>query len=192
MKRTFRRCLRLALALGTIQLLILLGFGLGSRAKPAQLILVLGNTVAPDGTPARRLQARLDRGLALWQQGMAPSLLVSGACGAEGFEEAQVMATYLRTRGVPQMAIFIDNQGWTTRHSADHAQAILTRKDPHPSVIVVSQYYHLLRCALACRQAGISRVEAEAGAYFFAWRDLYAIPREMVGYWVYQWREVFR
>lgn len=41
----------------------LVGVGLTDRYAPADLIVVPGNTVAPDGTPSQRLQARLDAAL---------------------------------------------------------------------------------------------------------------------------------
>ena len=44
----------------------------------ADVAVVLGNTVNPDGTPSRRLAARLDLAVDLYQRGLFRNVLVSG------------------------------------------------------------------------------------------------------------------
>ena len=73
--------------------------GLNDKLAPADVIVVPGNTILPDGTPSPRLQARLDVALKQFQAGLAPRILVSGATGKEGFDEAASMAGYLLKHG---------------------------------------------------------------------------------------------
>jgi vancomycin permeability regulator SanA len=79
--------------------------GLNDKLAPADVIVVPGNTIMPDGTPSPRLQARLDVALKQFQERRAPRILVSGATGKEGFDEAASMARYLVKHGVPASAI---------------------------------------------------------------------------------------
>lgn len=157
--------------------------GLNDKLAPADVIVVPGNTILPDGTPSPRLQARLDVALKQFQEHRAPRILVSGATGKEGFDEAASMARYLQSRGVPAGAIIEDNQGWTTDATASNAAALM-RKHGWKTAMVATQYFHVPRFRLALARAGIT-VSGNVHAPYFELRDLYSVPRETVGYAVY-------
>ena len=99
--------------------------GLHDEVHPADLGIVLGNTVHPDGTPSPRLAARLDRALELYRQGVFPRILVSGAVGKEGRDEALVMREYLLQRGVPDAQVLTDSLGFTTYATAANARKMM-------------------------------------------------------------------
>ncbi|MGX9781759.1 YdcF family protein [Janthinobacterium lividum] len=157
--------------------------GLNDKLAPADVIVVPGNTIAPDGTPSPRLQARLDVALKQFQEHRAPRILVSGATGKEGFDEAASMARYLQSRGVPASAILEDNQGWTTDATARNAAALM-RQHGWRTAMVATQYFHVPRFRLALERNGIA-VSGNVHAPYFELRDLYSVPRETVGYLVY-------
>ena len=46
--------------------------GLNDKLAPADVIVVPGNTILPDGTPSPRLEARLDAALKQFQEHRAP------------------------------------------------------------------------------------------------------------------------
>ena len=81
---------------------------------------------------------------------MGQKIIVSGGIGKEGFDEAKVMASYLIEKGVPTEKIIRDNEGNTTYDSALNCRSILNDSNAQ-SVIVVSQYFHLLRSKIALR-----------------------------------------
>lgn len=85
--------------------------GLNDSSAYGDLIVVPGNTVAPDGTPVPRLQARLNAALRLYREGRGQRIFVSGGTGKEGFDEAVSMADYLVRHGVPSSAIIKDSHG---------------------------------------------------------------------------------
>jgi vancomycin permeability regulator SanA len=157
--------------------------GLNDKLAAADVIVVPGNTILPDGTPSPRLQARLDVALKQFQEHRAPRILVSGATGKEGFDEAASMARYLQSRGVPASAIIEDNQGWTTDATARNA-ALLMRAHGWKTAMVATQYFHVPRFRLALERSGIA-VSGNVHAPYFELRDLYSVPRETVGYAVY-------
>ena len=161
----------------------LVGAGLNDKLAPADVIVVPGNTILPDGTPSPRLQARLDAAVKQFREHRAPRILVSGATGKEGFDEAAAMARYLQSRGVPARAIVEDNQGWTTDATARNA-ALLMRAHGWKTAMVATQYFHVPRFRLALARAGIA-VSGNVHAPYFELRDLYSVPRETVGYLVY-------
>lgn len=69
---------------------VLIARGMSDEIHEANVAVVLGNTVNPDGTPSRRLAARLDTALELHRRGLFKNIIVSGGVGREGFDEAVV------------------------------------------------------------------------------------------------------
>lgn len=149
----------------------------------ADLMVVLGTKIEADGTPSLGLKARLDKAAVLYQQGFAPRILVSGGTGKEGYDEAKVMSAYLKTKAIPESAIIEDNKGENTRATAKNSLEYM--KINHlQSVILVSQYYHLPRAALAFKEVGIQQIGQASPAYT-SWRDFVSVPREFLAYPAY-------
>jgi vancomycin permeability regulator SanA len=160
--------------------------GMQDDLHHADVALVLGNTVDPDGSPSPRLRARLERTLELYRLGYFPTVIVSGGIGKEGYDEAAVMKKYLSARGIPESAIIADNQGTTTFASAQNTLRIL-REQKLGSVLVVSQYFHIPRARIALGKSGVSPVYS-AHAYYFEARDIYSTAREVIGCIEYECR----
>jgi len=154
----------------------------------ADVAVVLGTKVETWGAPSPRLQGRLDRALELFLDGRVDYVLVSGAVGREGHQEAAVMAETLRKGGVPVERLLIDPAGATTWATAVNAQQIMAARGLR-SAVAVSDYFHLSRCKLAFRSAGIDPVSAARASYLPSWRDPWSLLREFAGYYVYAWRD---
>lgn len=191
MDRQRTAALRLALRLGGLGLLLWLAAGLGLAfaglatrpAAPADLALVLGNTVGAGNRPLPSLRIRLEAALALYRRDGCRMLMVSGGVEEDGRDEAAGMKQWLVEHGVPAQAIVEDRHGDNTRASARNARAWLEAHGQR-SVVVVSQYFHLPRARLAIRQEGL--VDA-GGDYTRRWfvRDVYSSLREVLGYLAY-------
>ncbi|MPM30579.1 hypothetical protein SDC9_77129 [bioreactor metagenome] len=161
--------------------LIIIVDGLRDEKVNCEFAVILGSKVNEDGTLSRRLKARLDAGLELYKAHVVRKLFVSGGTGKEGFPEGDKMAEYLIEHGVEAKDIVIDNQGITTRKTAENfAEQFPDCK----SVIVVSQYFHISRCKLAMRKAGIENVSG-VHAHCFELRDLFSLFREFFAWYVY-------
>ncbi len=157
--------------------------GLRDRLVPADAIVVLGNTVNPDGQPSPRLRARLDCALTAYRLKLAPLLIVTGGVGKEGYDEAAVMAHYLVAHGVPAAAVLVDSAGNDTAASAANVARIAGERHL-TSVLVASQYFHLPRASLALTRAGVP-VAGTVHARYFEARDLYSLAREVIGIGAY-------
>jgi vancomycin permeability regulator SanA len=157
--------------------------GLNDQAGAADMIVVPGNTVAPDGTPSPRLQARLDAALTVFRAGRAPRIFVSGGTGKEGYDEAVAMSKYLIRNGVPQAAIVKDSLGIDTAATARNAGAFM-KSNNLKSAIVATQYFHVARTRLALERNGV-HVAGTVHARYFEARDMYSIPRETIAYAAY-------
>jgi vancomycin permeability regulator SanA len=172
-----------SILLGTLVLII---SGLHDDLGHADVALVLGNTVLPDGTPSARLRARLDKTLELYRAGYFPKIIVSGGMGKEGFDEAVVMRDYLIQHEIPPDRIITDSAGTTTYASARNTRQI-AQQQHFNSVFVVSQYFHVPRSRLALERFGFQTVHS-AHAHYVESRDLYSAPRELIGYVRYLFR----
>lgn len=155
--------------------------GIGSTSKNADIAVIFGNTVHPNGEMSTRLKARVDKGLELYKDSLVYKLFVSGGLGKEGFYEAEVMAKYLKEQGVPQKDIIIDNEGNNTWLTASNLKVNYAAK----SVIVVTQFYHISRSKLAMRKQGIDKVFGASPRYFEL-RDFYGLLREFFAFYKYQ------
>jgi vancomycin permeability regulator SanA len=160
--------------------------GLRDDIQVSDVGVILGSKVNVDGNPSARLVARLEKGRELYAQGIFKHIIVSGGVGKEGYDEAQVMKQYLVTHHVPESAIILDNQGITSEATAQNTEWIM-RQHHFTSALIVSQYFHIVRAQVAFEKYHINPVY-HAHANYIEWRDLYSIPREVVGYYVYRFR----
>src|ERR1700729_1855957 len=65
------------------------------------VILVLGNPAADNGTIAPLAQSRVLEGVRQFRAGAAPRILMTGGAVRNQFVESQVMMQYARAQGVP-------------------------------------------------------------------------------------------
>jgi uncharacterized SAM-binding protein YcdF (DUF218 family) len=129
--------------------------GRQEQAVPVDAIVVLG-AAQYDGRPSPVLAARLDHALELWQEGLAPRIVVTGGRQpGDRFTEAQASASYLIDRGVPDEAILREVQGTTSWESLAAAARIL-RQRGLASVVLVSDPYHAKRIAGIAEELGLT------------------------------------
>ena len=164
-------------ALFSIACGLIVADGLRDRPGRADVGVVLGSHVWRDGTPTAGLAARLDRGLAAWQAGLVPRLIVSGGFDRSGRNETPGMRRYLLERGVPDSCIVVDPRGQNTWLTARNTRAWMDARGLR-RVLVVSDYYHLPRCRLAFARHGLPAVFA-LHAHHVGLRDLLATAREV-------------
>jgi uncharacterized SAM-binding protein YcdF (DUF218 family) len=125
--------------------------GRRDQAESADAIIVLG-AAQYEGRPSPVLKARLDHAAALWTRGLAPRMIVTGGQGVgDTTSEAAVGKRYLIQRGVPADSILMDTDGLTTSQSMVAARRFLGTKS-YPSVLIVSDPFHMLRLAILARR----------------------------------------
>lgn len=181
--RNFKRIIIFGLGVIFIAIGLIVGAGLNDHFAKADLIVVPGNTIAPDGTPGPRLKSRLDAALRLFHGGYAPRVFVSGGIGKEGFDEAMSMSNYLQNNGVPGKSIIIDSFGTDTAATARNA-AVYLHTNNLKSALVATQYFHVPRTKLALERNGV-QVAGALHARYFEMRDIYSTFRETVAYAAY-------
>jgi len=122
-----------------------------SALPEADVILVLGAGVASDGSPSQVLGDRLETALALFREGRAPRILLTGDHASFEYDEVGAMRRWLEARGVPRDALVLDGAGTDTFSSIARARTVYGTQ----RVIVVTQAFHLRRAVWLARAMGI-------------------------------------
>lgn len=121
-------------------------------------IVVLGASVSRSGMLSLESQRRTNRGIELYQRGLAPLVVFLGGGGSGGPSEAEVRAEQARLHGIPDSAILTDTRANTTREEAIRMRALLGPRGVR-SVLVVTNSGHLARACPLFQRAGF-RVHA--------------------------------
>lgn len=107
----------------------------------ADAIVVLGASVRPDGSLSQILADRVEGAIVLYQEGVAPKIIMSGDNGEASYNECAAMKQYAIDRGIPSEDIFCDHAGFSTYDTMYRAQNIFGCE----RVVVSTQTYHLYR-----------------------------------------------
>lgn len=129
-----------------------------ATALDADCILVLGCYVMDNGNPSAMLHDRLRRGVALYELGAAPKLLMSGDHGRQNYDEVDAMKQFAVDAGIASEDVFMDHAGFSTYESIYRAKEIFQAK----KIIIVSQEYHLYRAVYIAEQFGLEAYGVDA------------------------------
>ncbi len=155
---------------------ITLSQGLESKANALQTqntgtaytaILLLGGGMEPalpnNATPANAHEAfdRVIYAAQLYQQGVAPKIIVSGGTGLrDNYPQAQTEAAAIQAAlmlmGVPQSAILLEEQSLTTRQNMAFTAALLKTAHLHGRLALVTSATHMPRAVANANKAGLS------------------------------------
>jgi uncharacterized SAM-binding protein YcdF (DUF218 family) len=165
--------LLLVLGLWALSFLLVLFYERRDTKRPAHAIVVLG-AAQYDGKPSPVLRARVDHAVALWRQGLAPVLVMTGGRGTgDTTSEAAVERRYAISKGIPERAILVETESRSTSEALRNVAALMTRE--RREVILVSDPFHMFRLALLARRLGLrprtsptrtSPISANRGEYW--------------------------
>lgn len=163
-------------------------FGKTTYVRPAAVAVVFGAQVHPTGRASITLTDRVATAVALYKQGLADRLLMSGAKGAdEPANEVTVMRRLAIDQGVPASAISVDPRGFDTDSTVRNTTPRL--RDAGGPVAVVSDFFHLPRIKLAYQSAGLDVVTVPSHARRIP-QTTGLVVREIPAFWVYYLRAV--
>lgn len=143
------------------------------KLENVDCILVLGCGVNPNGKPSWMLEDRLKKGIELYQQGVAPKIIMSGDHGSEYYDEVNTMKQYAVDAGVPSSDIFMDHAGFSTYESMYRAKEIFQVD----SMVIVSQEYHLYRAIYIARKLDMTAFGVSTDEQIYG-GELYREARE--------------
>lgn len=180
-----------------------------SQEKGDVIMVLGGNTQANRANwfePYNRSTAtdRVDRAQALYLNGRAPKILLSGGALHGKVSEAQGMAQVLKNRGLPETALLLEKQSRNTYENVMLSLPLLKQLG-QPKVLVVTSALHMPRAMAVFKSKGIDAVPASVAPQIvppddytlYTWlphtRSLEAsrsIIKEyfgLLGYWIRDW-----
>lgn len=113
-------------------------------------ILVLGAGIR-SGKPTHMLEDRLLEGVELYNNKVAPKIVMSGDHGQQEYDEVNVMKNFAINKGVVSSDIFMDHAGFSTYESLYRVKEIFKAE----KIVIVTQKYHLYRSLYIAESLGI-------------------------------------
>ena len=117
---------------------------------------MLGCRLFPGGRASERLRRRVAVGIALYREGAAPLIVMSGG-GAGPISEAAVMRDLARNAGIPETVLMLEPESGNTFENAANTARLLHEAGKR-RVVLVSDRVHLPRATRMFRQAGLDVV----------------------------------
>lgn len=125
-----------------------------NQERVVDAIVVMG-AAQFNGRPSAVLKARLDTTVRIWEDGVAPVIIVTGGkMPGDQFTESEASRDYLVDKGVPEDAIVLENEGRTSKASLQRVALIAKDRGIH-SVLIVSDGFHLFRSKLIADRTGL-------------------------------------
>jgi len=124
-------------------------------ADPDAVIIIFGAAVRPSGTPSPTLHHRVEAAARFGARFTRPLFIPTGAKGRHGDAEAVVMARLLNQAGFPDTAILTENTGTDTLSSVCAVRRLIPPTCPAGRIYAATSAYHLPRCLLLLRLAGV-------------------------------------
>jgi uncharacterized SAM-binding protein YcdF (DUF218 family) len=143
--------------------------GASDQAQPAEVIVILGARVEPDGQPGPDLRVRTLHAVSLYQQGLAPYVICTGGYHNDRLSAAAVACNLAISQGVPQDRALLADGSMTTGEDAARTRDLVAAHG-WQTAILVSHPLHLERARLLFEEQGITVYPSPTST------DLKAIP----------------
>ena len=125
------------------------------RPERGECVLLFGKH-APQGRIDRDFEARLDRAVSLWHEQSPDTVVLLGGGAANEPSEAEIARRELLARGSgADASLQLEGQSRDTLQNLRNARDLLRNDAADVRVTLLSNRYHLARCALFARQLGL-------------------------------------
>lgn len=142
----------------------------------AQVAIVPGALVKPDGEMSAMLADRVRQAARLWHAGKVEKVLVSGDHGTWRYDEPDTMRKALVRMGVAPRDVFEDHAGFDTWATMVRARSIFGVR----SAVVVTQGFHMPRALYLADAAGIEASGLTADLHEWGWQGDKSTVREVL------------
>lgn len=126
------------------------------NTSPAAAIIVMG-AAQWNGSPSPVLKGRLDHAADLYEQRVAPVVIVAGGKQV-GDKETQGLVSfeYLRARGIPESAIKIEVDGTNSFEELSSSAYIMNQAGLADTAVIVTDPYHAYRSVAIAEEVGLA------------------------------------
>lgn len=142
----------------------------------AEVAIVPGALVEPDGDMSSMLAARVEQASRLWHAGKVEKILVSGDHGSWKYDEPDTMRKALVRDGVDPEDVFEDHAGFDTWATMVRARNVFGVRD----AVVVTQGFHMPRALYLADEAGIEATGLTADLQSWGFQGRKSAVREVL------------
>ena len=150
--------------------------GVVAEVPRAQVAIVPGALVQPNGKMSGMLRDRVSQASALWHAGKVEKVLVSGDHHSWAYDEPGTMRKALVADGVSPRAVFEDHAGFDTWATMVRARSIFGVRD----AVVVTQGFHMPRALFLADAAGIEATGLTANQHHWGYQGRKSEVREVL------------
>lgn len=147
-----------------------------AEVPAAEVAIVPGALVEPDGHMSAMLEDRVEQASALWHAGKVAKILVSGDHGSWEYDEPGTMRRALVAAGVDPEDVFEDHAGFETWATMVRARSIFGVRD----AVVVTQGFHMPRALFLADAAGIEATGLTADLHRWGYQGDKSTAREFL------------
>ena len=146
-------------------------------ARESDAVVVLG-AAQYDGRPSPVLQQRLDHALQLYEDGIAPLIVLTGGKQeTDRVTEANTGYRYLLAKGVPAEALELEDQGTSTWDSLRAARRFLFDRGVD-RIVLVTDDYHAYRAEATADDIGFDASVSPSDSLLSGTNQLRHLTRE--------------
>jgi SanA protein len=142
----------------------------------AEVAIVPGALVEPDGDLSAMLAARVEQASRLWHAGKVEKILVSGDHGTWKYDEPDTMRKALVRDGVAPEDVFEDHAGFDTWATMVRARRIFGVDE----AVVITQGFHMPRALYLADEAGIDATGLTADLQSWGYQGRKSSVREVL------------
>ncbi len=147
-----------------------------AEVRPAEVAIVPGALVEPDGGMSAMLADRVRQAARLYRAGKVEKILVSGDHGSWAYDEPGTMRKALVAGGVDPADVFEDHAGFETWATMVRARSIFNVRD----AVVVTQGFHMARALYLADAAGIDATGLTADLHEWGFQGRKSSVREVL------------
>ena len=150
------------------------------RKKDFDYVIIHGAGLLDGDRVSKLLQDRLDKAIEVYRKDPTPPKLIpSGGKGSdESISEAEAMARYLLSQGIPESDIILEDASTTTYENLEFSKHILDRLEGRKYTALVTSNYHVYRALRYCRKVGLKCTGIGSHVAFYYWPS--AMIREYI------------
>lgn len=167
-------------------------FGQQRENQTADVIIVLGSGLRRDGSAGDALYRRTLWAAEAWQANRAPVVLCTGGQSEnQPHSEASVCREILIDRGVPETAIYLEDQSRSTEENAIYSKTIL-QANGWEQALLITDAFHMLRASWIFEDQAIAHYAYPVPSQRVRWHWYsYLLGREVIALQWQAFKEIF-
>lgn len=149
-------CVCLGIALMLVLETLMLTAAYSKPEEDADVVIVLGCGIFPDGNLTLSLKNRLDAAYDYLIEHPDANCIVSGGQGDnEPIAEAEAMHGYLISRGIDETRVFTEAQSTSTEENLEFSLDIIEKHNLSKRIAIVTSDYHIFRASILAERLGL-------------------------------------